>query len=223
MSGKGSWQADDRARRSCRRILIAGTGGQGVLTAAHLLTDALVEAGHGVTSGQLHGMAQRGGSVQSSVMMDCGPSPAIPAGGADVLLGFEPVECVRASPYLSSWSTVFMNTAPVIPFTLGQDYVLGKGRACYPELTELEEHLLAITSQVATLDATGMAEKAGSIKALNLVMLGCLLGSGLLPVTPEDFLATAVASFPADSRETNRKAFSSGVRFSRKNKKEGKK
>jgi indolepyruvate ferredoxin oxidoreductase beta subunit len=200
---------------SCRRVLIVGTGGQGVLTAAHWLADALVEGGHGVTSGQLHGMAQRGGSVESSVMVDCGPSPAVPAGGADVLLGLEPVECVRAAPYLSSRSTVFMNTRPVIPFTVGQDNVLGKGRGRYPKLAELEEHLRAITSQVYTLDATAMAERAGSTRALNMVMLGCLLGAGLLPLTTEKFLETAQRSFPAGARDANRRAFAGGARFAR--------
>lgn len=80
--------ADSQKNGDGWRILIAGTGGQGVLTAARLLCDVFVEDGHQAVSGQLHGMAQRGGSVQSSVIIDCGISPVIPSGRADFVLGF---------------------------------------------------------------------------------------------------------------------------------------
>jgi len=111
------------------RVLIVGTGGQGVLTAARLLCDLFVDRGHDVVSGQLHGMAQRGGSVQSSVLIDCGSSPMIAKGRADVVLGFEPVETARALPFMSSRTVVYMNTNPVIPYTVGQQWVLSKGKA----------------------------------------------------------------------------------------------
>ncbi len=93
-----------------------GTGGQGVLTAAKLLCAAFMERGHEVVSDQAHGMAQRGGCVQSSVMIDCGISPVIAQGTADFVLGFEPVETARALPIMAATTTVFMNTSPVIPY-----------------------------------------------------------------------------------------------------------
>jgi indolepyruvate ferredoxin oxidoreductase beta subunit len=204
-----------KARRSERgwRILIAGTGGQGVLTAARLVTDFFVLEGLSVTSGQLHGMAQRGGSVQSSVMVDCGMSPVIPKGGADAVLGLEPVETARALPFISSQTTVFMNTAPVIPFTLDQQAVRAEGEVRYPDVSELATLIESVTSHVLPIDATRMALGAGSIKALNVVMLGCWFGSGLSPFTPEDFMDTMLKGAPAGSREVNRKAFLSGVEF----------
>jgi indolepyruvate ferredoxin oxidoreductase beta subunit len=197
------------------RILIAGTGGQGVLTAARLLTDFFVHKGHLVTSGQLHGMAQRGGSVQSSVMVDCGMSPVIPKGGADGVLGLEPVEAARALPLISSDTVVFMNTAPVIPFTLDQQAVRSKGKIRYPNVSELVTLVKSVTSQVFTLDATQLAMEAGSIKALNVVMLGCWFGSGLSPFTPEDFMDTVLKGARAGTGEVNIKAFLSGVEFGR--------
>ncbi len=193
------------------RILIAGTGGQGVLTAANLLTDFFVQKGHEVTSGQVHGMAQRGGSVQSSVMVDCGINPAVPAGGADVVLGLEPVETVRALPFISSQTTVFMNTAPVIPFTLDQQYVRGKTDARYPDVGELADRIRSIAGSLLTLDATELAQEAGSVKALNMVMLGCWLGSGLYPIKAEEFREAVLAGAPAGVAEVNTKAFLSGV------------
>ena len=118
-------QSDD----SGWRILIAGTGGQGVLTAARLLCDVLVVGGHRAVSGQLHGMAQRGGSVQSSLIIDGGISPVIPSGQADFVLGLEPVETARALPLMSARTVVYMNMAPVVPYVLAQRFVLQQERA----------------------------------------------------------------------------------------------
>jgi indolepyruvate ferredoxin oxidoreductase beta subunit len=203
--------SSDRGREGGLRILIAGTGGQGVLTAARLLTDFFVHEGRSVTSGQLHGMAQRGGSVQSSIMVDCGMSPVIPKGGADWVLGLEPVETARALPFISSQTKVFMNTAPVIPFTLDQQAVRSKSEVRYPDVDELAALVESVTSHVRTLDATRLALGAGSIKALNVVMLGCWFGSDASPFAPEDFMDTMLKTAPAGAREVNRKAFLSGV------------
>jgi indolepyruvate ferredoxin oxidoreductase beta subunit len=181
------------------------------LTAAHLLTDFFVQKGHEVTSGQVHGMAQRGGSVQSSVMVDYGINPAIPVGGADVVLGLEPVETMRALPFISSRTTVFMNTAPVIPFTLDQQYVRGNTDARYPDVGELADRIRSIAGSLLTLDATELAQEAGSVKALNMVMLGCWLGSGLHPIKAEELRDSILAGAPAGVAEVNTKAFVRGA------------
>ena len=194
-----------------RRILIAGTGGQGVITAARLLADFFVQHGQQVVSSQLHGMAQRGGAVQSAVMVNCGIGPALPAGGADLVLGLEPVETARALPFISAQTTVFMNSVPVVPYILSQRYVLGEGAARYPSLEELRSHIRAATSRLLTLDATALAKQAGSIKTLNLVMLGCLFGSGLLGAAAEDFRDALPGLVPTKLVEINRAAFLSGV------------
>ena len=210
-------QNGNARRRECGwRILIAGTGGQGVLTAARLLTDFFVLKGASVTSGQLHGMAQRGGSVQSSVMVDCGMSPVIPKGGADAVLGLEPVETARALPLISFQTKVFMNTAPVIPFTLDQQAVRSESEVRYPDVSELAALVESVTSHVFALDATRLALEAGSIKALNVVMLGLWFGLDLCPFAPEDFLDTMLKGAPVSSRGVNRKAFLSGVECSKR-------
>lgn len=193
------------------RVLIVGTGGQGVLTAARLLCDLFVDRGHDVVSGQLHGMAQRGGSVQSSVLIDCGSSPMIAAGRADFVLGFEPVETVRALPFMSSRTVVYMNTNPVIPYTVGQQWVLTKGKVEYPCVDELRETIEAVTPHLYSFDATRFAEVSGSSTTLNMIMLGCLLGSGSFPYAPDDLCSALTGRLPPASADANRKAFSKGV------------
>jgi len=202
---------DNWRNRSGWRILIAGTGGQGVLTAARLLCDCFVELGRQVVSGQLHGMAQRGGAVQSCVIIDGGISPVIARGRADFVLGFEPVESARAIPFMSSSTVVYMNTAPVIPFVLAQRAVLKEGEAAYPDVTQLFESIQSVAPNTLTFDATQCAVEAGAAKALNMVMLGCLLGSGGLPCSAEDFWSRVSKRMPPALNEANTKAFTKGI------------
>jgi indolepyruvate ferredoxin oxidoreductase beta subunit len=193
------------------RILIAGTGGQGVLTAARLLCDGLVELDHQVVSGQLHGMAQRGGAVQSSVIIDSGISPVIPSGRADFVVGFEPVETARALPFMSSHTVVYMDTTPVVPFILAQRMVLKEGDAEYPDVQQLTDNVRSVAPATFAFNATQCAVEAGSARALNMVMLGCLLGSGLLPCTAEGFWNIVSKRLPPALREVNAKAFLKGA------------
>jgi indolepyruvate ferredoxin oxidoreductase beta subunit len=195
------------------RIVIAGTGGQGVLTAARLLCETMVEEGHHVVSGQLHGMAQRGGAVQSSVLIDAGISPVIGLSGATCVLGFEPVETARALPLIAPETVVYMNTAPVIPYVLGQRQVLEQGDATYPDLKLLTDSVLAVTRHLHTLDATKVAVEVGSVTALNMVMLGCLLASGMLPCPADRFWQIASGKMPQRMADQNTRAFYEGVKL----------
>jgi indolepyruvate ferredoxin oxidoreductase beta subunit len=202
---------DDLRDRSGWRILIAGTGGQGVLTAARVLCDCFVELEHKVVSGQLHGMAQRGGAVQATVIIDGGISPVIPKGRADYVLGLEPVETTRALPWMSPRTVVFMNTTPVIPFVLAQQSILSGEEVKYPDVNMLLDSIRAVSSSVIAFDAAQCARDAGSTKSLNVVMLGCLLGSGALPCTAEGFWDMVSSRMPAALRESNRRAFFRGT------------
>ncbi|MBN2489907.1 MAG: indolepyruvate oxidoreductase subunit beta [Planctomycetes bacterium] len=209
-------ETDPRATRPRGlRILIAGTGGQGVVLAARLLTAYFVRRGHRVVSGQLHGMAQRGGSVQSTVVVDGGSSPGLRRGSADLVVGFEPVETARAIPFMAPDAVVFMNTAPVMPYVLSQQYVHGRKDAAYPDVRGLAASIREATPQLCAFDATELARKAGSARSLNMVMLGCLIGSGCLGVGPEDFQETVLATAPSRLAERNQRAFLAGVAVGR--------
>lgn len=202
--------------RSGKRILFVGTGGQGVITAAKLLGNFFVERKHQVISAQLHGMAQRGGAVQSTVMIDCGMSPALQLGRADIVLGCEPVETTRALPYMSPDTIVFMNVTPIIPYVLSQQFVLGKGSGLNPDEEILRESIRAVTQKLFTLDATKLADDAGSEKSVNVVMLGCLFGADILPYSSEEFLDSIIENVPQKIADINRRAFLSGVDIGKK-------
>ncbi len=202
----------DKKRRGWR-LLIAGTGGQGVLTAARLLCDLLVKHGHDVVSGQLHGMAQRGGSVQASVIVDCGISPVIPAGRADCVLGFEPVETARALPFMSSSTLVCMNTTGVMPYVLAQRFVHKEDESQYPDIRCLTRNVESVTRHLLAFDATRLAAETGSTKTLNMVMLGSLVGSGALPWNLDGLVGSVVKSMPPALAERNSRAFSCGLEF----------
>ncbi len=197
--------------RSGWRIGIMGTGGQGVPTAARLLCDVFVERGHDVVSSQLHGMAQRGGTVQSSIMIDGGPSPMLSPGSADVILGLEPIETVRGLALISSRTNVFLNTTLVLPYVLAQEAARNKGEVQYPKIDELIGLLRAVTPHVFPIEATRAAVEAGSTKSLNMVMLGCLLGSGLLPCPAEEFWSAIANSAPSAWAKVNQRAFELGA------------
>jgi indolepyruvate ferredoxin oxidoreductase beta subunit len=199
--------------RPCR-ILIAGTGGQGVITAARLLMEFFSARGHQVVSSQLHGMAQRGGAVQSTVLVDCGISPALGRGRADFVLGFEPVETARVLPYISSTTVVFLDPTPIVPYVLAQNHVFEQQPTEYPSVDHLCDVIRSVTTNLVSVDATALAQQAGSVRALNVVMLGCLFGSGLLPYRAADFLDETMKTVPAHVAETNHRAFQSGVQFS---------
>jgi indolepyruvate ferredoxin oxidoreductase beta subunit len=144
-------------------------------------------------------------------MIDRGISPVIPQGGADFVLGFEPVETARALPFMSAKTVVYMNTTPVVPFILGQRAVSKEGDAKYPDVQELADSIRAVAANTLLIDATDLAEEAGSTKTLNMVLLGCLLGGGSMLCTPEDFWNSVASAMPAALREANNRAFFSGV------------
>jgi indolepyruvate ferredoxin oxidoreductase beta subunit len=202
-------------KRAGCRIAIVGTGGQGVLTAAQLLCAVLVEQGHEVVSGQLRGMSQRAGGVQSSVMIDCGISPMIAAGAADVVLGFEPVETARALPLMSRRTLVLMNTTPVIPYVLAQQSVLQDRDVPYPYVNELTEHIRAVAPSVYGFEATALATEAGGPQVLNMIMLGCLLGTEAVPCPAAGFLEAVAGIIGPKLVELNRKALDTGMRVGR--------
>ncbi len=186
------------------RILIAGVGGQGVLSAGRWVADAAFAAGFETVAGQVHGLAQRGGSVRASVVIGPARSWEIPAGGADVLLGLEPLEAVRALPYVSACTRAFTSVHPIPPASLQS-----RGLP-YPDLDALLEPLRAAAGSLLTLDAFALAGEAGSLRSVNVVMLGVLAGSGLLPFPGEALLDTMIGAGVPALAEVNRKAFGLG-------------
>lgn len=186
-------------------VLIAGVGGQGTILASRVLSRAAVIEGHRVLIGELFGSAQRGGPVTSHVRIGEGIySSLIPARAADVLLGFEPVETLRRATYVKPDGVVIFNTKTLPP----QEVKIGKKE--YPSLEATKKLLSKIASKVETLDASGIAMKTGSIRSTNMVMLGVLAASGIVPFRKESFMKAIEQSVPKKTLESNFAAFESG-------------
>jgi indolepyruvate ferredoxin oxidoreductase beta subunit len=186
------------------RICLIGVGGQGTLLATLVLAETAILAGYDALGSEVHGMAQRGGIVESTVIIGDVRSPIISDGEADVLLGFEPVETYRALGKCSADSVVVSNTVPVTPYSVA----IGKGP--YPNVEKLFDFIRGQVKQLITLDAQALAEQAGARLATNIVMLGALAGSGVLPIPGEAFRETIRTKMKEKLVEVNLRAFDLG-------------
>ncbi|UCG21305.1 MAG: indolepyruvate oxidoreductase subunit beta [Deltaproteobacteria bacterium] len=157
------------------RIFFTGVGGQGTLLATRVLGEAALLANIPVVVSEVHGMAQRGGVVESAVVIGEVRSPVISDGEVDILMAFEPLEALRAVRKCSASSLVICNTSPVAPFSVSS------GRDQYPDVSDMMQ---AISSQVSNLiayDARALAREAGSELSVNVVMLGTLMRHAKMP------------------------------------------
>ncbi|NLH51056.1 MAG: indolepyruvate ferredoxin oxidoreductase subunit beta [Myxococcales bacterium] len=186
------------------RVYICGVGGQGSLTASRLLGEAALAAGLPVTVSEVHGMSQRGGVVESTVLIGGAKSPLIGRGDADILLAFEPLEALRALPYCSRKTVAVINTRPIVPFTV----TIGQGK--YPPLEKILDQVRAAVGRVIALDATALAEQAGNAMAVNAVLMGAMTHARSLPVEKEAVRRVVIEAVPEKFRATNAKAFELG-------------
>ena len=185
-------------------MLLVGAGGQGVLTAARMLGDAAHGAGLPVVVGQLHGMSQRGGSVQCTVLLGCGRSSFL-TGGADVVVGFEPLEVLRVRDQLRASTHVLINRGAMVP------YGLSKAGRAYPPFADIVAELEGFTRKVTVVDGPGLLGGTASSRSLNVLMLGALAGSGVLPVDVAAVWRAVLALSPAGFVEENRRALEAGA------------
>ena len=190
-------------------ILICGVGGQGTVLASRIIAAAAMAEGHTVHSAETIGMAQRGGPVTSHVRIgEAAYSPLIPLGKADLIIGFEPSEVVRNIAYLSPEGIAVVNTAAVKPVTAS---LSGSGY----DGSEMTEYL---NKRGGCIFADGVAEceKLGSVKFLNILLLGIAAGSGRLGMQKETLIAEIEKRVPGKFREANIKAFMSGYDIGKK-------
>lgn len=191
-----------------KNILIVGVGGQGTLLASKIMGAAFLSAGYDVKVGEVHGMSQRGGSVVTYVKYaDKVYSPIIDKGEADVILSFEPLEAARWLPYLKKGGSVITGLDRIDPMPVIA------GKAEYPE--GIIEKIAALGIDITALDARALALEAGSVKAVNTVLLGlCAAYLDLDKKLWEDALTESV---PQKTVEVNLKAFELGYSSRRSN------
>ena len=161
------------------KIYLVGVGGQGNVLTSKLIGDAALLANVPVALSETHGMAQRGGVVESTAVLGGAISPTIANGCADILLAFEPVEAVRALAKTHSGSLVITSTSPLKPFNPAGD------DKAYPPVEKLLNYLRSKDVKVLAFDGKALALEQGNALGLNMVMLGALYGSGLMPIMPD--------------------------------------
>jgi len=189
-----------------KRVVFIGVGGQGNLLTSRLLGEAALSLDIPAVVSEIHGMAQRGGIVESAVLLGDVTSPIVSNAEADVLIGFEPVETLRALSKCNKDTIVITNTHPLPPFTVSV------GQGVYPPMDKIMGLIRAKVAKVIALDGNAMAEEAGNSLSLNMVMLGALIGSGSIPVGAEDMKKTISTTTKKAFLESNLKAFDLGMK-----------
>jgi indolepyruvate ferredoxin oxidoreductase beta subunit len=166
-----------------RDIVLAGVGGQGVLTLAVLIVNAAMREGLNVRQAELHGMSQRGGAVEAHVRLSDGPlfSNLVAKGRADLILGTEPLEALRQIDYLSPGGLIVTNSATV------------ENIPNYPPREELMKLLNDCGRKVYLIDAAAVAKEAGSARAQNIVLIGA--ASEFVGLKPESLRAAVSEMF----------------------------
>ncbi len=186
------------------RLIIVAVGGQGNLLASRVLGEAALQADIPVRMSEIHGMAQRGGVVESAILFGHARSTIISDGEADILLGFEPAETLRALNKCNSRTVVITNLAPLPPFTVA----IGKGT--YPDLDFIQKTIRKKTAKLIALDAVALAKEAGSVLSVNMVLLGALVQTGIVPLSVENVKEAIRNRIKQSLVETNLKAFDLG-------------
>jgi len=188
-----------------KRCVFVGVGGQGNLLASRLLGEAALAAGIPAVVSEIHGMAQRGGVVESAVLMGDVTSPIVSNAEADVLVGFEPLETLRTIGKCNKDTLVITNVQPLPPFTVS----IGQG--AYPAVDGVLDLISKKVGKVISLRGNDLAEEAGNPLSLNMVMLGALIGSGAVGISAEGMKETISTSTKKAFLESNLKAFDAGM------------
>ncbi len=181
-------------------ILIVGIGGQGTILASNILGEACLIEGRHIKGAETHGMAQRGGSVESHIRINGLYGPLIPPGQADLLISFDLLEALRYSHYLKKGGMAVVSKSLVLPTSVFTQKLTPPAE---------EELVAALKKQgLCLIDADRIATEAGSPLSQNVVMLGA--ASRWIPLRPESLLAAVKHLVPKKTIEINTKAFEMG-------------
>ena len=184
-----------------KSVLIVGVGGQGTLLASKLLGNAMLSCGYDVKVSEVHGMSQRGGSVVTYVRYgEKVYSPIIQEGEADVILSFEKLEAGRYLPFLKKGGKIIVNSQEIDPMPV----IIGNAQ--YPQ--DILDTIKALEVDVIEADALALATEAGSVKAVNVVLIGLM--AKILHIEKEVWIETIKKTVPAKFMDLNLKAFELG-------------
>ncbi|MDR0751530.1 MAG: indolepyruvate oxidoreductase subunit beta [Christensenellaceae bacterium] len=182
-------------------ILIVGVGGQGTLLASRVLGAWAVNQNKDCKLSEVHGMSQRGGSVVTHVRIGSDvASPVITEGQADYVIAFETLEAFRWMHYLSQNGTIILNEGQILPMPVIM------GAADYPE--NIPQKIRDSGKNLVVLDAGALAEKAGNIKAVNIVMIGAFAKK--CAISYDEMEDAMSSSTPARFLDVNKRALKYG-------------
>ncbi|MDM8515328.1 indolepyruvate oxidoreductase subunit beta [Desulfobacterales bacterium HSG16] len=187
-----------------KRLIIVAVGGQGNLLSSRVLGEAAMLSDIPVRMSEIHGMAQRGGVVESAIVFGDADSTIISDSEADILVGFEPSETLRALNKCNSDTVVITNLSPLPPFTVAI------GRGIYPDLTEAQKLIREKTARLVAFDAVALAREAGNVMSVNMVLLGSMIQSKILPISAESIKEAIRTRTKKAFVDTNIKAFDLG-------------
>lgn len=182
-------------------VVLAGVGGQGILLGSEIVARAAMHAGFQVKTNEVHGMAQRGGSVIAQIRYGREVhSPLVAEGTARVLGSFEQIEAIRFAHYLAPDGLAVVSSQSIVPVTVSS------GQAAYP--TDVEARLRAVFKRLIFMDASKIAIGLGNIRAANVVTLGAISTGLDLPV--EAWQEAIRSSVAEKYRDLNLRAFEAG-------------
>jgi indolepyruvate ferredoxin oxidoreductase beta subunit len=190
--------------RNAVTIHIVGVGGQGALTVSRIIGNAALDKGVRIVISEIHGMAQRGGVVQTTIRLGDTISPLPFASDLNVILGFEPMEVYRAREMITSESVVIINRDPIRPVSVSS------GGMTYPDVDEIISEVSKNAGKVYSLSAIEKALKAGNPRVTNVVMLGAVAATDVLPFTTGELKKAIEISVPETTIEANLEAFRMG-------------
>lgn len=186
-------------------IILAGVGGQGILLAAEILGTAATNSGYNVRASELHGMAQRGGSVTSHVRIgEEALAPTILEGTADLIVGFEPLETLRNIRFASRKKKTII-LVNIKPFKITNSE--------YPDLKKIFAQISRFSDNVIEIDAATLAKKGGAEVTQNIVMLGAFAAIKGVPMELSAIKKAMQELVPAKYLDVNKRSFELGYNF----------
>ena len=186
-------------------ILVTGVGGQGVLFISEILGTSALKEGLNVRVAEIHGMAQRGGSVTCNVRMgERVYSPTITKGTADLIIGLEPLEVLRLLGYAHNETIVALNRNLIVPSSSTLSGVP------YPSMNDMLKEISRVSKKTVTVNTTDIALKVGNPATQNAAMLGFVSALKTLPVKHQTLRNTIGERSPLRYRDINLKAFDLG-------------
>ncbi|MDI9596021.1 MAG: indolepyruvate ferredoxin oxidoreductase subunit beta [Atribacterota bacterium] len=192
--------------KKCYKIYLIGIGGQGTIKTATIIGEAAMSQGLNVVMSEVHGMAQRGGTVVTEMKIGQAESPLIERNAANLVLAFEPSEILRTLDKIGEQTQVIANSSTIVPFTVSL------GISTYPEKKRMLDKLKKEINNFYLIDAEKLAKEAGHLITANIVILGAALAIPGFPISKKIVIESVKKNLPVRMIDINLKALELGYK-----------